>query len=341
MLLHVYFLDLVPEIFDQLRHIPVAYDLIVTNSSGFRVPVEGDLGLLRNHRVLDIPNRGRDIWPTLAAVNCGILDPYLLILKIHTKQSAWRAAHAELSGDGELWRQGLIDELLGRRENVVEILNAFREDPCLGVVTADGSVLGPEFWGDNQRNTAELARRLEMDVDEDALEFPAGSVYWCRGLVLQGLRSAGLIEADFEDEAGQVNGTTAHAVERLVGLVTRGGRAARRRAIGRAAPRTPRPAGRDWTAGRSRPGPGTSRSTSRSSTRSRRTTAGGGRASPSGPTWSRPSRSTTGTTSRGCRPTSGSTTCGWTRPGPRRPISPRGPGSRASCTTTTGSPAAG
>lgn len=218
-LVHVFFRDLLPEILAQLALVPVEYDLIVTNASGGPVDVVGDLGQVKNVRVLALPNHGRDIWPTVAAVNSGILDPYLVILKIHTKKSAWRAEH-ELGGDGATWRQSFIDQLLGSKANIIDILASFREDPSLGIVTADGSVLGPEFWGDNERNTHELAKRLEMDFVDADLRFPAGSVYWCRGIVLQGLRALSIAEMDFEPETGQVNATTAHALERLIGVVT-------------------------------------------------------------------------------------------------------------------------
>lgn len=219
-LVHVYFPELLGEIIDQLRHVPVDFDLIVTNSSGRELPISTDITRLRTARILPIENRGRDIWPTVAAVNSGILDPYLVVLKIHTKKSAWRADHVGLSGDGATWRTQLMQAMLGSSANVSEIMNAFREDPSLGVVTAEGSVLGPDFWGDNERNVDELARRLEMDLDHDDLHFAAGSVYWCRGIVLQGLRALALREIDFEPEDGQVNATMAHAVERFIGYVT-------------------------------------------------------------------------------------------------------------------------
>ncbi len=44
-------------------------------------------------------------------------------------------------------------------------------------------------------------------------------MYWIRGFVLQGLRAFNLTAQDFEREAGQVNATTAHAIERLIGIV--------------------------------------------------------------------------------------------------------------------------
>jgi len=218
-LLHVHFPELVDDLVAQLAVIPVPIDLIVTNSSGSPLHVRPPANV-RHVRVLDVDNHGRDIWPTVAVVNAGLLDPYLLVLKVHTKKSAWRDTHADLGGSGSAWRDALLGQLLDSAKNVEEILTAFRSNPALGVVTADGSVLGPEFWGDNERNTRELARRLEVDLDDEALRFAAGSMYWCRGIVLQGLRSLGMTDLDFEPEAGQVNATTAHAVERLIGVLT-------------------------------------------------------------------------------------------------------------------------
>ena len=217
---HVYYPELLPEILQNLESIPVEFDLLITNASGRKVTVEPErIELLRHVRVLDVANHGRDILPLVSLVNAGLLDPYQLIVKVHTKESAWRAEH-DLGGSGAQWRGELLGGLLGSRENVERILAAFAERPELGVLTSDGSVLGPQYWGDNQATTHTLMRRLELGFDEASLRFPAGSMYWVRGFLLQGLRAMNLSAADFEKEAGQVNATTAHALERMVGLLT-------------------------------------------------------------------------------------------------------------------------
>jgi lipopolysaccharide biosynthesis protein len=153
-------------------------------------------------------------------VNAGVLDPYELVLKLHTKRSEWRQENDDLSGSGADWRLTLMQNLLGGRENVEFILNAFAEDPDLGVVTADGSLLGSDFWASDFDMTCELLRRIELTVDRDKLRFPAGSFYWVRSFVLQGLRSLLMTDEDFETEKGQDDGTTAHAVERSIGILT-------------------------------------------------------------------------------------------------------------------------
>ena len=217
---HVYYADLLPEILQNLGSIPVEFDLLITNASGSALRVDPEpIALLRSVRVLDVPNHGRDILPLVCLVNAGLLDPYELIVKVHTKQSAWRAEH-DLGGSGAAWRAELLGGLLGSSATVEAILCAFAERPELGVLTSDGSVLGPEQWGDNQGVAHTLMRRMELGFDESLLCFPAGSMYWIRGFLLQGLRALNLSAADFETESGQVNATTAHALERIVGLLT-------------------------------------------------------------------------------------------------------------------------
>jgi lipopolysaccharide biosynthesis protein len=217
---HVYYADLLPEILQNLESIPVEFDLLITNASSRALSIDpASIALLRNVRVLDVPNHGRDILPLVSLVNAGLVDPYELIIKIHTKESAWRAEH-DLGGSGAEWRGELLAALLGSSANVERILSEFADRPELGVLTGAGSVLGPEYWGDNQPVTHTLMRRIELGFDESQLRFPAGSMYWIRGFLLQGLRALNLSADDFEEEAGQVNATTAHALERMVGLLT-------------------------------------------------------------------------------------------------------------------------
>ncbi|MDO5052053.1 MAG: glycoside hydrolase family 99-like domain-containing protein [Pseudoclavibacter sp.] len=217
--MHVYYTELVEEVLEQLRAIEVPFDLIVTNASGRELDLNGaERTAARSVRVLPVENHGRDIWPTVQLVNAGLLDPYDIVFKIHTKRSEWRAEHAGLAGSGEEWKQGFYRQLLGSPENVRDILQAMRENPQIGAVTSTGSLTGAEHWGGNLHTAKELLQRLRLRPDLQGIEFPAGSIYWIRGFILQGLRSLMLDEADFEPEAGQIDGTTAHAVERLIGL---------------------------------------------------------------------------------------------------------------------------
>ncbi len=220
-LLHVYYPELLPEILARLDFIPVTFDLLVTNASGARITVRRDIRNLGNVAVLDVENRGRDLWPAAQVVNSGALDPYEIVLKVHTKKSAWREEHSDLAGSGESWKESFLESLLGSEDGVKAILSAFAEQPDLGQVTAPGNVLGPEFWGADRALTAELLRRVELEVDPDGLAFCAGSMYWTRAFVLQGLRALNLTRKDFDKEPAPIDGTTAHAVERSIGILAR------------------------------------------------------------------------------------------------------------------------
>ena len=220
--IHVFYPDLLPELLTRLSAIPVGFDLVVTNASEepITIPREG-IANLRNVVHFDVHNHGRDIFPLVQVVNAGILDPYELVLKLHTKKSAWRAEHAELAGSGAQWKDEFLDSLVGSAERAQAILDAFASDPRLGLVTAPGNIVGPEFWGADEALTRELLRRLELDVVSEDLRFAAGSMYWTRGFVVQGLRALNLTADDFHPEEGQIDGTTAHAIERSIGILAR------------------------------------------------------------------------------------------------------------------------
>ncbi|WP_291055618.1 glycoside hydrolase family 99-like domain-containing protein [Herbiconiux sp.] len=217
---HVYYTDLLPQILESIAAIPVPFDLLVTNASGEDVSI--DAAALPNAdrvQMFALPNHGRDILPLVSLANAGLLDPYELVFKVHTKKSAWREAHEELGGSGDQWREGFFSELAGSVETITRVLNEFATDPSLGILTSTGNVLGPEFWGGDRDIVAALLGRIQIDFDDEALRFAAGSIYWIRGFLLQGLRAFELAPGDFEEEAGQVDATTAHGIERILGIV--------------------------------------------------------------------------------------------------------------------------
>ncbi|WP_322867754.1 glycoside hydrolase family 99-like domain-containing protein [Aquicoccus sp. G2-2] len=76
---------------------------------------------------------------------------------------------------------------------------------------------GEEWWGSNRPGTEAILRRMELVPG--ALNFPAGSIYWLKPLVIGMIRALKLDRAVFEAERGQVDGTLAHAFERALGTL--------------------------------------------------------------------------------------------------------------------------
>ncbi len=227
---HAYHLQVLDEIILKLLNIGIDFDLVVTNSSNEDIDQSHITQLLRGSKVNDTlilktENRGRDILPLIHCVNSGILDEYRYIVKLHTKVSEWAMSknHIALGQGGSVWRQNFLNDLIGNGENFTQIIDNLSANIDLGLVTENKSLLGSTFWTANLPRTQQLALRIELEFSPEELIFPAGSMYVCKGLVIQGLRALCLSGEDFEDENGALDGTTAHAVERLIGLVAAAG----------------------------------------------------------------------------------------------------------------------
>lgn len=211
---HVFYPDLWDEIAGALDACGVPLDLIVTVASrgeashalARRIERERPEAL-----VVLMPNRGRDLGPFVHLLNCGLLEPYEAILKLHTKRSPHR-------DDGDDWRRDLISGLVEPGRTAAR-LDAFLADEHAAFWTADGQVYDdPFWWGVNEARTTALLRRIEIAADPGALRFPAGSMYWTKPLTLRMIRGLNLRPEEFEVERAQLDGTLAHALERALGF---------------------------------------------------------------------------------------------------------------------------
>ncbi len=212
-IIHAFYPDLVPEILDYLKRWSIPYRLIFTTTREARdelTRIVADQGMEAEILVND--NHGRDILPFLLAMSRVGDDE--IILKLHTKRSLHR-------GDGEFWRKDLLSKLLSQ-DRASEIFEAYLSRADLGLVAPDGHILPMStYWGANAEKVRALSRRMGSGgLDPDTMLFAAGSMFFIRPQALAGIRALGLAATDFEHEAGQVDGTLAHAIERCFSIST-------------------------------------------------------------------------------------------------------------------------
>jgi GT2 family glycosyltransferase len=211
--LHAYYLDVLPEISRRLRHLPRADLYVSTDTPEKKRAIEAqfagwDLGSVE---VRLSANRGRNAAPQFAGFR-DVYGRYDLALLIHGKKSLH-------DPDLASWRDGLLDDLIGSPEVVEGVLEVFARQPRIGLLAPRNldPIRKHMVWGGNFARCRDLAERLGFPLYPDSpLDFPAGMMFWARPAALRPLLDLGLTTDDFEPEAGQTNDTLAHALERLV-----------------------------------------------------------------------------------------------------------------------------
>ncbi|MDP2324787.1 MAG: glycoside hydrolase family 99-like domain-containing protein, partial [Gammaproteobacteria bacterium] len=191
---------------------PQAFDLIVTVTAGQAESIIPQIKWKHPRaRAEVVPNKGRDWASMVMLANRGLLSGYDAVAKVHTKKSEHR-----IDGDG--WRLALLDGIFESPEQIQRTIDLLKEDRSVGLVVPTGHVAGTESWGSDEALVEMLAYRMTMAFDPDELRFPAGSMFWCRPWLLERLADLDINDDHFEPEAGQYDATTAHALERLIGV---------------------------------------------------------------------------------------------------------------------------
>lgn len=171
--------------------------------------------------VIGVPNRGRDLGALVQLLAHVDLQDVDYVLKLHSKRSPHLSPFV-----GARWRRELLHDLLpkGRVGQVLAWLEANPEVGLAGPAAWLTPCRGGPYFERNLPRMRELATRLDDVGDGDPFDLPfvAGTMFWARSAVLRRLLDVGLTLEDFEPEAGQVDGTLAHALERMLPVVARG-----------------------------------------------------------------------------------------------------------------------
>ena len=214
---HAWYPEVLGELLDALRASSLDWRLVVTTVPEREAAVRAVLdGHDLTYELETVENRGRDILPFLRVANRLLDEGEQFVLKLHTK----RSTHLE---DGDAWRRELVARLLAP-ERASRLIAAFDEDPALGLIAAEGHIQPlAHYMGANRDALDYLITQLGLGPLEASVdvEFIAGSMFWVRLDALRPIIDAQLAEQEFESEKGQVDGTLAHAIERLFALASR------------------------------------------------------------------------------------------------------------------------
>lgn len=217
--LHLYYDELFDEILSGCLKLLPAVDVYLSVSRDISLARLGQIvSHLSSVKVVALNNVGRDIWPFLVFLPELIAGQYKAGLKIHSK----RSLHTTYGGD---WFRRMLASLCPSEKEVRSIIGVLGQQDALHVLAPSDSLIDLSEPDRNVLNRTwldDLLTRLGRTdlVGNYKLVFPAGSMYWFKPSTFSPLASLKLSESDFEPELGQIDGTLAHAVERLVGLCT-------------------------------------------------------------------------------------------------------------------------
>ena len=214
--LHIYYPELWDEIRDHLDHLAGDFDLYVSIPEGVYFDKNLILEKYPEAFIYRCHNRGRDMAPFIQFLSLITKAGYMQVCKLHTKKSLHRE-------DGTLWRTEIYNELLGSLASVDEIKQQLL-NPDIGLIGPKNHILSTQyFMGGNEKLVSTLANRLNLGYSGEPFTFIAGSMYWFKPQAIATVLELNLDENDFPEETGQIDGTLAHAMERLIGLAAHQG----------------------------------------------------------------------------------------------------------------------
>ncbi len=214
---HLYYPDLWPDIKAKLRHINMPFDLFVSVQEQHKdVTLYRVSNYHKTTNIMAMPNRGRDVLPfLLLAKRISEEKQYKYLLKLHTKKSKHR-------DDGHEWMDSLLTELIP--SDISGIVSTLKE-PSTGIIGPASHVVSlSKYMGANRDRVGTILESItDKKMVSKMLKIPkrypyfGGTMFWCRVDFLVPLLNSGIKPSDFETEKGQVDGTAAHAIERVLG----------------------------------------------------------------------------------------------------------------------------
>ena len=215
----VYFEDLVEEVSSYLLNLPAEMSIfIVSPKNTLLIKYTEKLkSKFKNFQCREHPNRGRN--ETAFFVICrDVLEKYDYVCLLHDK----KCSQIEYEIHGRTFQKHCFESLICNSDYVQRIINTFKSNPQLGLLTPPWPIFGP--WDGprscnfnlNEKKVRELYRSLNLSapLDTNTL-FPVGTMFWVRRGALNSLFKKNWTVADFPTEPLKTDRTILHALERM------------------------------------------------------------------------------------------------------------------------------
>lgn len=219
--LHLYYVDLLPEFFRFFQNIPFPFDLYVSCQKGADLRAIQrqfkKLPYARSVTVKETENRGRDLAPLYVLFGEEIAR-HTIFLHVHSKKSLFTGS------EQTEWRTQALQALCGSEEQVRRIMGLLQSTRNVGLLfpeTISSMNMIAHSWLRNAADGRRLGRELGYPFEDGLFNYPVGSFFWARTDALRPVFDRGFTYQDFPEEAGQIDGTLAHALERAIAFVAR------------------------------------------------------------------------------------------------------------------------
>ena len=215
--LHVFHPKIAKRIVAAIASLSIHFDMFVSVpeevawlDDDMKVYFQRHLPNMERIKIVRCPNKGRDIAPMICAFGSELAG-YDVIAHVHTKRS--------VQFHKDVWLNHILESLFSRTaaNEIVSVLSN-------GV----GMVIPPDFlpmqedptgWMHNLDKAEWLAKKAHLDLnlrkDFTPCIFPQGFMFWARGDYMKKFLMLPLTFDDFEDEPIGVDGSLAHALERM------------------------------------------------------------------------------------------------------------------------------
>lgn len=217
--LHIFYEDFVEKFAQALSQFPIQVDVFVTAASEkIEAQVKKQFSAIKNVnkvKVAPCENRGRNFGPFLVNFSRELLN-YDLMCHLHSKKSLY-------SGREQTQWFDYLNNFLFRDKHVVKsVLRLFDGNSDLGMYYPSSFWMMPSWvnhWTCNKSFAGEYVDDWGLDITDNFINYPVGGMFWARPKALTPLLDKTYKYDDFPQEPLPNDGSTLHALERVLGLL--------------------------------------------------------------------------------------------------------------------------